>query len=619
MKIRVWIPGIALLLLLLTAFSGWRWTRDQGEVPQAALFSKRGKKAAAPPPKQRKVDERPMLTAVRMASLADTAEEQPFARQAIRLANHDVDLAFADALREAALNPPPLTPEMKELAALKEKAEAAVAEDQQRIQKLTRALAAVTREQDRDPLEDQLDVAKAQLELDNDELEETSDDLERVGGDPQARIQRLKVAHEAAQKEISPSSNDAPKPSVLSIRTGSQIEAFRRWRRLVAQRQQLFQSQQEALEKVQRLSKRRDTLAQQLDKTKEERSSAKQRAAGFSKGDQGRDAASSRDTARATVEALKNYIKDQRHLADIVRRIQDEQELAEVYGNWGTLVQTWEQGAAHKLFGGLIGLLCVLLSVFLVDRLIEVLSSRAVPERLSSTTLATVAKFGVRIVGVLVIVFMVFGMPSQLTTVLGLAGAGLTVAMKDFIVAFFGWFVLMGRNGIRVGDWVEIKGVGGEVVEIGLLRTVLLETGSWSDAGHPTGRRAAFVNSFAIEGHYFNFSTSGQWMWDELSVVIPAGQDPYPIIDGVQKLVEQETQANAKLAEKEWQQAASRYRAQSFSAVPGINVVPTSSGIEIRVRYITRAFERHETRKALYQAVVELMHGKREESSAVDE
>ena len=119
------------------------------------------------------------------------------------------------------------------------------------------------------------------------------------------------------------------------------------------------------------------------------------------------------------------------------------------------------------------------------------------------------------------------------------------MALKDFIVAFFGWFVLMGRHGIRVGDWVEINGIGGEVVEVGLLRTILLETGNWNDAGHPTGRKVSFVNSFAIEGHYFNFTTAGQWLWDELDVLIPAGEDPYYLTNSVLKLVSEQTQADA--------------------------------------------------------------------------
>jgi len=69
-----------------------------------------------------------------------------------------------------------------------------------------------------------------------------------------------------------------------------------------------------------------------------------------------------------------------------------------------------------------------------------------------------VVRFAVQAVGVLLILFVVLGVPNQMPTIIGLAGAGLTVAMKDFIVAFFGWFMLMGRNGIRVGDWVEING-----------------------------------------------------------------------------------------------------------------------------------------------------------------
>ena len=82
--------------------------------------------------------------------------------------------------------------------------------------------------------------------------------------------------------------------------------------------------------------------------------------------------------------------------------------------------------------------------------------------------------------------------------------------------------------------------------------------------------------------------------------------------DQVQKLVEQETAANAGKAEAEWKETTTRYHAKTLSAVPGINVLPTGSGIEVRVRYITRVYERHEARKRLYEAVVNLMHGRRE-------
>ena len=208
-------------------------------------------------------------------------------------------------------------------------------------------------------------------------------------------------------------------------------------------------------------------------------------------------------------------------------------------------------------------ILLVVLGVYSIDLAVDHFFVGVISDRRRMKTLRVVARFVVQAAGVLLILFVVLGIPNQMPTILGLAGAGLTVALKDFIVAFFGWFALMGRNGIRVGDWVEIQGVVGEVAEIGLLRTVLLETGNWNDAGHPTGRKVAFVNSFAIEEHYFNFSTSGQWLWDELQILVPSSQNPYPILDALQKLVTASTESNARMAEEEWQRATQRDRTQN--------------------------------------------------------
>jgi small-conductance mechanosensitive channel len=208
---------------------------------------------------------------------------------------------------------------------------------------------------------------------------------------------------------------------------------------------------------------------------------------------------------------------------------------------------------------------------------------------------------------VLLALLVIFGPPTQLGTILGLAGAGLTIALKDFIIGFFGWFVLMGKNGIRLGDWVEVNGVTGEVVKLGMFHTVLLETGNWTDSGHPTGRRVTFTNSFAVEGHYFNFSTSGQWLWDELQIVLPTGQNPYPIADAIQKKVLEATAEGAQQAEREWLSAAKSRNMSALSAAPAINVKPVIGGIELSVRYITRANERFQMRAKLNHIAVELL------------
>jgi len=193
------------------------------------------------------------------------------------------------------------------------------------------------------------------------------------------------------------------------------------------------------------------------------------------------------------------------------------------------------------------------------------------------------------------------------------------VALKDFIVGFIGWFALMGANGIRAGDWVEIDGVGGEVLEVGPVHTILLETGGWSDAGHPTGRKVTFVNSFAIEGHYFNFSTAGQWLWDEIQVPLPAGIDPQPVVEAIQKIVTKQTEANARVAEQEWHRVVLPSRGgRPFSAAPTVSVQPTGPGVTVIARYITRAPEWREQRARLYGDIVELLRKEQIPSSPAD-
>ena len=103
-----------------------------------------------------------------------------------------------------------------------------------------------------------------------------------------------------------------------------------------------------------------------------------------------------------------------------------------------------KRAALHHIIEALLWILLVVFVVYLVARIIDHAFTGITTENKRIDTLRSVVKFGVQAVGGLVILFIIIGMPTQTTTVLGLAGAGLTVAMKDFIVAFFGWFILMG-------------------------------------------------------------------------------------------------------------------------------------------------------------------------------
>ena len=594
--------ALGLLVLALLGTAGLYWTRDSGQ-------ASRVQKTARHP----LVDEQPLQTARGAAKLAASWDEERLAQQALKLADHEVDLAFSDALRDATEHPVQASAQSRELYARLNKATALVKADQNRIDSLKKALA--TAQADRqNNIQQQLDIVTAQLELDQDELDDAKEDLGRSGLDPLSRIQRQFARHEAAQQVDTTHSQALPSPALANFGGGSLASQSASWRALHGEATQLRAAENEATQDAAALGHAHDALEKQVNGEKADQQALTQEAAAQLASANAAGGGPSGETT-AAILSLHALSVDQKDLADLDKRIQDQQGLSDAYASWITLVDANELAVLHGIVKSALWILLILLAMFLAEVLVERFLSDLSPEQKRFRTVRVVVRFTVRGISVLLLLFVIFGVPSQMPTILGLAGAGLTVALQDFIISFLGWFVLMGRNGVRVGDWVEINGVAGEVVEVGLLRTVLLETGNWADAGHPTGRKVAFMNSYAIQGHFFNFTTSGQWLWDELQIMVSADRDPYPIIAAIEAMVSKETGADTNAAEQEWQSTTTRYHVPSVSAKPAVNLRPTAGGIEVHIRYITRANERYTMRTRLYQAVVELLRKKAPDAS----
>jgi small-conductance mechanosensitive channel len=534
-----------------------------------------------------------------------SADERPFAENALQFADKHMDLAYAAAERDVEDHPPALNAQALEIQSRLKKAEDALDADNALVARLMAEDAKATGAR-KDALDDQLILATAHQEEHQDEVDDAKGDLDRAGGDPKHRIEAMMEEHKASSQ-----ATDALRVAVTaSADEHGLIHHFSQWMALHQKQLLLWQAKQQADSAAAALSAKHNALEAQVNAGKNGASLANAEEVA-SPPPSGKNAAPlSHEESAALVKAAKRRSASQKTLASFDKQIDDQKQLAENYGNWIGVVAAMQKAVVHQVLTGL----CIILGIFLFglffDSWLERLLGKTSLDRRQVETMRTLTRVSVQVAAVLFVLLVIFGPPSQLGTILGLAGAGLTVALKDFIVGFLGWFVLMGKNGVRLGDWVEINGVTGEVVELGMFHTVLLETGNWTDSGHPTGRRVTFTNSYAIEGHYFNFSTSGQWMWDELQVVLPTGQDPYPIIDAIQKKVTEATTETAKQAEQEWQRAASSRQMTALTAAPAINVKPVVGGIEIAVRYITRANERYQLRAKLYQAAVELLGGK---------
>jgi small-conductance mechanosensitive channel len=588
----IFLVTMVVLLCLCLIFT-WT-TRDA--MANLPFLSKHDKKLGIVRGPKTLVDLRPWQTAEALAPLAVTSEEKEYAREAERLADHEVDQAFASALRQASVQARHriLSGEALALSQKVKQFEQLVKQDQALVQSLTPASGppASPSKEAAQPTggDDDLDVAKAQLGLDSEQLDDTQQDLDRASGDNRAQIQSELNAHEALMRKYDAGANGDGQVAVLSVRQhGTLATRLKAWK----SQQDRYELIQQAMQKAQA-----DTVCLTSEhNTLETNANAGAATPGLD------------TTDRASKLAAIIDRSEQRQILTICNdRIQTEQQLGATYGKWSAQVLLQHRILMHMVLQSLALIFFIIICILLSDVLVRRLIDNSARDRRQMRTLRSVLQLGIQVVGGLLILLVIFGLPQQISTIVGLVTAGLTIAMQDFILAFFGWFVLMGKNGIRVGDWVEINGVDGEVTEIGLMSTSLLETGDLAERGHPTGRRITFINSFAIRGKYFNFSTAGQWMWDEISLSIPASGDTQKMVERIHKAVEDETADSARVAEQEWKRGARDDGLSRFSAEPVVNLRPSASGIDIRVRYVTRASERFAVRNRLYQHVIDLLY-----------
>ena len=200
---------------------------------------------------------------------------------------------------------------------------------------------------------------------------------------------------------------------------------------------------------------------------------------------------------------------------------------------------------------------------------------------------------------------------SSFATFAGLLTAGVAVAMQSVLVSIVGYFFLIGKYGVRVGDRVQIGTVSGEVIDLGLVRMHLMELNSQGALG-ATGRVVAFANSivFQASGGLFKQISGVDFAWHEATVALPAGSDhvflKQKLFNAVNNVVKQYHDEIVRQT-REIQRTTAADPAAGTSAEPQVQLRFSASAVEALVRYpveIRHAAEIDEkVSEAIFQAI----------------
>ena len=197
----------------------------------------------------------------------------------------------------------------------------------------------------------------------------------------------------------------------------------------------------------------------------------------------------------------------------------------------------------------------------------------------------------------------------SVSAVIGLAGAGLAIALQDPIVSLAGWFLIVGKFGISVGDRIEISHVKGDVIDIGLFRLAILEVGNWVGAEQSTGRVVFFPNSFILKNHYYNYSTGNSFIWDEIKVTLTSESDwkkAKQIVENIAARVSQEFIGEAKEKSDEM---ARRFHINLGTLTPIVYVSIGERGVDLLLRYLTAIRKRRITNDQISREILAAFEG----------
>lgn len=192
-----------------------------------------------------------------------------------------------------------------------------------------------------------------------------------------------------------------------------------------------------------------------------------------------------------------------------------------------------------------------------------------------------------------------------LTVAFGVAGAGIAFALQEVIASFAGWFAISFSGFYKTGDRVQLGGIKGDVIDIGVLRTTLMEIGEWVKGDLYSGRVVRIANSFVFKEPVFNYSGDFPFLWDEIILPIKYGSDRKLAREILERVTGEVVGEYAQQASKAWEKMTSNYLVEDARVEPSVTLVANDNWLEYTVRYVVDFKRRRITKDRLFNRILE--------------
>ena len=265
-------------------------------------------------------------------------------------------------------------------------------------------------------------------------------------------------------------------------------------------------------------------------------------------------------------------------------------------------VQKWLfDPTVGKLLSAAIGILIVYSLVRFLQRVV----SRYVQEKETRYRARKFVSFLGYVAAFLLLASIFSNRLSQLTVAFGVAGAGVAFALQEVIASVAGWVAIAFGGFYHPGDRVQLGGIRGDVIDIGVLRTTLMECGQWVNGDLYNGRIVRIANSFVFKEPVFNYSADFPFLWDEITIPVRYGSQWEYAREVFGRVVDEVCRDYAEQSHQAWRLAVRKYQLEDVPIDPMITLAATDNWIEFTARYIVDYRKRRFVKDRLFTRVLE--------------
>jgi len=254
--------------------------------------------------------------------------------------------------------------------------------------------------------------------------------------------------------------------------------------------------------------------------------------------------------------------------------------------------------------GKMVGAAVGILALYLAARVLRRIVGGRIKDNEVRYRVRKAISFAAYVAGVFLLAAILSDQLGSLTVALGVAGAGIAFALQEVIASVAGWVAVSFARFYKTGDRVQLGGIKGDVIDIGVLRTTLMECGAWVNGDLYNGRIVRVANSFVFKEPVVNYSADFPFLWDEIVVPIRHGCDAQLTRQLITRVAGQVVGEYTKGAAASWGQVVRSYRIEDARVEPTVTLTADENWLSFTLRYVVDYRSRRSTKDALWSRIL---------------